>query len=229
MQRSRGWVWVIGVGALVWTFEASAEEAKAASSDAPAGVEEQRAGQRHQLALGLGLQGVALGGGAGAGAAGPLGGVPSPYLTTGFETRLAGPAWLLLEAHGSVGKDNGYGATGTQWSAGGALGVRLEHPVYDFVSVGGYGALVGSYSHAAYEGPGPEGEPWAFESNAFSVCAVFGVGLHFRASSFFGVRLGLELLRAGYSEVDEPLTNSGAAGAFAQLAASPRVALTFTF
>ena len=223
-MRTRSKV-VLGVGlALGLGLERAALADDAAPESAPpAGVEEVRSKQRYRLDLGMGMQGV------GVATTGALGGLSSPFARAGFEARLAGPAWLMLEAHGSVGTNEGYGSASSWWSAGGAIGVRLEQPVYDFVSVGGYGVVLGSYSRAGYAGPGPDGAPIGADSSAFSVGAAFGVDLHFRASSFFGVRLGLELLRAGYEESWDDWTGDGASGAFGRLTASPRVALTFTF
>lgn len=219
------------------------EAAPPPPSDAPSvatRVADERARQRYQLSLGVEMReqlgsigtgqlgGVGVGG-AGLGGAG-LGGLgrAHPTPTVGFEVRLGGPAWLMLQADGSAAAQEGQGATSSAWSAGAAVGLRLEEPVFDFVSVGGHGVVRGDLARSTYEGPGGGGTVARGEADSFAVGAAFGAGLHLRPTSFFGIRLALEVLRLGYRRSSESFSDETASGAFGQLTAAPRIELTFT-
>ena len=213
------------VGVIAGAARAEEPERPLPASDARS-VERERAEQRYQLNLGLGLQGASVGS---AGGLGGLGGLGAPYAKAGVELRISGPVWLIVEAHGGVSTSEDPGMSATSWSAGAALGVRLEQPVFDFVSVGGYGALIGDVAGASLEAALADGTAIAGDTSALAVGAAFGGGLHFRASSFFGVRLGLELLRGGYARSYDSSTDRVSSSGYAELRASPSVALTFTF
>jgi len=94
---------------LALTRMASAEEAPAVAAPgqgtgtAPS-VDEERARQRYQLSLGV-QRGFDVAPGNGGG----LGG--GPMTTADLAIRLGGPAWLVLEAHGGVASDEGYGVS----------------------------------------------------------------------------------------------------------------------
>jgi len=192
---------------------AEAEEQEAPTAVAPTEEKEsekdaKRPVDHHRLVLGMGYP-QAL-----AGSAGGLGSM-GPYGSAGYEARIAGPAWFMIAAHGGVSSFESSGVQSTTtWSIGGTTGVRLEAPVFDFVDVGGYGAFRGAASRAQ-------------DASAHFVGAVFGVGLHLRPTRFFGVRLGLEVLSAGYSH--SAYLHQVASAAYANLTASPSLELTFSF
>ncbi len=225
-MRARGWVTMMcgGIVALA-SADALAEEVDPQKRDeeraaAEARRAEERAKQKYRLDLGVGLDGVGVGAGAGP----ALGGLSSPYASAGFEVRMVGPAWFTLAATGGGSANGGYGQSSAWWSARAALGVRVEQPVFDFVDVGGFGHLTGSISADEYDaGAGGSGG-----SRSYSVGARAGLGLHFRATSFFGIRLDLQLLDAGYSRSLDN-NDEGSSGAYALLTAAPRVGMTFSF
>lgn len=205
--------WACGIALLSLPCAAEAEEQEAPTAVAPTEKKESEKDAKppvdhHRLVLGMGYPQLLAGS---AGALGSLG----PYGSAGYETRIAGPAWFMIAAHGGVSsyEDSSSGGT-TAWSIGGTTGVRLEAPVFDFVDVGGYGAFRGAASQAQ-------------EYSAYSVGAVFGLGLHLRPTRFFGVRLGLEVLSAGYSHA--AYMQDVARAAYANLTASPSLELTFSF
>jgi hypothetical protein len=201
------------------TAVAAGGEGRAEAGVMAAPEEPRNDGESVRLDLGLGLSGVTIVG-ATNGAAGTLGGGLFPAAHAGLEVHLAGPAWLAIRARGSYSAFGDGSQVSRAWSAGGTIGPRFETPVFDFLDVGGHVFVDASYSGSEVLIEGPQ-------ASTASVGGVAGASLHFRASRFFGVRLVLDVVRAGYAWTPGQIPE--AAHTYAQLTASPQIELTFTF
>jgi len=159
------------------------------------------------------LGSVGAGGVAGATSLGALAWVPA--VEAAFELHLSGPAWLFARASGSYHEDAMDDYKAQTWMAAGDLGLRLEAPIFRWLEAGGH-ALVGlGTSGSRVIGAG------AFDSMQNSwLRGVAGVGAHLRPTDFFGVRLSLDLLSAGYATYQMPQQNDDSI--FVALTAVPR-------
>jgi hypothetical protein len=180
---------------------------------------------RIQLGMALAIPGVGGVAGGNAGAVGAIGGYgfgPLPQAAIGIH--VAGPAWFVVGGHfgyhetrveGSDGSFDGQSVDG-----GGELGVRLEAPTFDWLELGGNLMLEASYA-------GTSGDHGEYESIRFG--GVAGVGAHLRPTRFFGIRMGLTLLRAGRAWQPAGAEGTSASSTYAELVAWPSAELTFTF
>ncbi len=205
--------WVVTAGAA--EAEGNGEARAKVQAEEPTGNTESV-----RLDMGLGLSGVTIvGTGNGGAGAGPLGGGLFPMASVGLEVHLAGPAWLVIRARGSYSSFDEAVQTWHAWSAGGTIGPRFETPVFEFLDVGGHVFFDASYSGMDV--------PYGVQESNLSLGGIAGGSLHFRPTRFFGVRLVLDVVRAGYAWTQGQ--TSEAAQGYAQLSASPQVELTFTF
>lgn len=201
------------VGAVVglWQAGASAEEQAAARRAEPPA-------EHVRLDLGLGLL-APTNSGSGGGGVGALGiTTVMPFTRATFEAHLAGPAWFLIAAQGGYEESSFNGDEGHHWLAALRIGPRFEARVIDEVEAGGYVLVEGALGHVEVEGYG---------ASNLQVGGVAGGSIHFRPTPLFGVRLAIDVLRAGYQrgvagEVD-------ASTGYVRLTASPSIELTFTF
>jgi hypothetical protein len=191
----------------------------------------ERDAQRYRIKLGVGINarlgGLAPGATAG-GSAGALGSL-SPIGSAGLDIRIDGPVWFVVSASGGVASYAKGAESSSAWRIEPAAGLRLETPVFDFVSVSGSGLANARFSRSSYDHVTGAGTSEGGASEGFSVGGTFAASLHFRPTSFFGVRLDLELLRIGYQRTYDSWTDAADSGAFGELNASPSVALTFSF
>ncbi|NUP05590.1 MAG: hypothetical protein HOW73_05970 [Polyangiaceae bacterium] len=145
-----------------------------------------------------------------------------PLAVAGVDVHMFGPAWLVLRANGNYADDELNGQSTKTYGVGGRIGVRLEAPLFDWLEAGGYGALQGQYSKQSSSGlTGP------LDSQTGWFGGVIGASAHLRPTRFFGVRLGLDVLRAGHawSTYGEESYESTSVA----FEPSPSVELTFTF
>jgi hypothetical protein len=180
---------------------------------------------RIQLGMALAVPGVGGVGGANPGAVGAIGGYglgAVPQAAIGIH--VAGPAWFVVGGHfgyheASVESPGG-SFDGRAIDGGGELGVRLEAPTFDWLEVGGNAMLEAGYA-------GTSSDQGEYES--IRVGGVAGVGAHLRPTRFFGIRMGLTLLRAGRAWQTAGAEGTSASNTYAELVAWPSVELTFTF
>ncbi len=177
-----------------------------------------------RIDLGMGASWATNGGGAVAGV-GTLGGVGpfTPFALISFEGHLAGPVWLVVRATGDYARQTYEDEVASAWSLGLQAGPRFEFPVASRVDVGGHVLLQGAYGRARQSLP--DGEDGSSET--VRVGGLAGTSVHFRITPLFGVRLAIDVLRAGYGWGNGGGTDWSSA--YAQLTADPSVALTFTF
>ncbi len=182
--------------------------------------------ERVRLDLGIGLTNV---GGTGGGL-----GAFFPTATVGVEGHLGGPAWLFATGSGYYGETDGSFGEGKGGYVDGAVGLRLEAPVFHWLEMGGYGVVRGAYWEATSSG-WEEGR-----DRSGSLGGALGASAHLRPTRFFGVRLGLEVLRVDYQEWGSEQRFQDADGRSSTLSdggdsvsvglvPTPSVALTFTF
>lgn len=173
--------------------------------------------------LGLGLPGAngagltSIGGGLGA-----AGGLTSSWIPTGevtLELRAVGPLWFVGRAIGSYHTASAQGfEVARSWSVGGQAGVRVEVPLLDWLEAGGHVLLGGNVARSAAE---------SYASSGYFVGGVVGASTHLRPTELFGVRLSLDILRAGHQSSSG--TGHDASGTFIELTATPHLELTFSF
>jgi len=175
--------------------------------------------------LGLSLSplgGLGAGVGAlGSGAAGGLGGLGGllPSVEATFELHLTGPLWGLARLSGSydaIGTADG--ERGNAWGVAGDVGLRLEPRLFHWLDAGGHFTIGARWAESDANG-------WHIASGTLRGLA--GVGAHFRATDFFGVRLSLDVLSASHSYTVGP--GDGVAATSIAFTAAPRAELTFTF
>lgn len=178
-----------------------------------------------RVRLDLGVTIMSLGGGNG-------GVAVWPSVHTGLEIRMAGPAWLIASGHASYREheldawDPTYSDESTSINGGGRLGVRLETPVFEWLELGGHATLGARYGRHDSLVNG--------DHESIDIGAQGGVGAHLRPKRFFGMRLGLDVVRAGRSwsrataqyDVRSEQTSSAA---YAEIIAWPTFEMTFTF
>jgi hypothetical protein len=207
---------------------ASAPAASTPAASAPAtapAAKPAAASERKEIArIDLGLSFPHVNGLATAGGLGGLGGLGGggmwlPTIEAAFELRIAGPLWALARISGSYTDSlaSGY----VRYAAGsfaGDVGARLEFPLFHWLDAGGHLLLGASDTESTDD---------YYHAKDLVLRGVAGVGAHFRATDFFGVRLSLDLLSASHEEASIPdyevHTNSIA------LTSTPRAELTFTF
>lgn len=190
----------------------------ASAAEAAAPNEPEVPTEHVRLNLGLGLLGPTNLGAGGAGV-GTLGATAlMPFTRASFEAHLAGPAWLVISAQGGYEESSFNGQEASNWLAALRFGPRFEARVVDKVEAGGYVLAEGVLGNAEVEGN---------RNSTIQVGGVAGASIHFRPTPLFGVRLAIDVLRAGYQR--------GASGAleassgYVRLTASPSIELTFTF
>lgn len=173
--------------------------------------------------VGLGIAGNLGGGGAVAG----LGG--GPLISTGVavEAHLAGPAWLVVRGSGGFTQWDTEGVASASSSfAGLRVGPRFEWRVIDYFDAGFHVQANGAVAHD--EGSASSGAD-AYDGDAYEVGGVAGGSIHYRATSVFGVRLAVDLVKAGYASSWNDTGKASVSAGYANLSPAPSAELTFTF
>ncbi len=198
----------VGMAVVVWQTEArTAEETPPPTEPLWESV---------RVDMGLGLMG-ATNAGAGIGTLGIASIMPMASLA--LEAHMSGPAWFVISARGGYSEQMRDDDTESgSWLAALRIGPRLEWPVVDRVEAGGYLLVTGSMGSYLYD--------YNEGADRLSIGGVLGGSIHFRATPLFGVRLGLDLVSAGYfvESSSETVTRG-----YAELSPSPSLELTFTF
>lgn len=199
-----------------------AEEARAEApaEEASRGVAPSRKEEPPTFRVDAGLE---LASGLGAGTAGPVAGPILPLANVGFEWRLRGPFWAFVRGGGGIVSSDQGAAQHLDWNAGGQVGVRLELPVLDWMDVGGH-LMVGASAARSEE---RLGEDVYWGASSLEAGGRLGVAAHLHPTTFFGTRLSLGLLDAGYAIVAQG--DQRASNAYAHVTARPAVELTFSF
>jgi hypothetical protein len=198
--------WTIGIE------DASAQDAVKEQAEADEA-------EHARIGLGLSLPNVTGAAGNIGGGAGVLGAL-APRGTASVEIHAAGPLWVSLGLTGAYSETEIEDVEGQSGTLGGRAGLRIETPVFEWLEAGGYGFFEGRYSF--FEG----GEAPGTQANQVFVGGDAGVAAHLRPTRFFGVRLGLEILRVGHSWANDRGENRSFQ---VELTAAPSVEVTFTF
>ncbi len=202
--------------------------ATAESGDAQ--VAARRRGQVFRVDLGLSLPSGAMGGAAAGLGAGPLGW--TPVVETAFELHLTGPAWGFVRARGSYRTNEDCCSRSFVWGAGGDVGVRVEAPLFPWLDLGGHVAVGAGVDHSRIDWGSDFSQTWALDA-----AGVLGLSAHLRPIDVFGVRLSVDIVSVGHSRSSWEGTLAGtgyvqradASSTYAQLTATPRFELTYTF
>jgi hypothetical protein len=170
--------------------------------------------------LGVGLPSPI--GSVGFGAPAPLGGVP--LLTATLERRLGDRLWAMVSGSGAYERAS-LGAESRAWSIGGSAGLRHALTPPEPIEVSWYAALEGSYARMDLLNVSEA------HTEAWSGGLRLGLALDKHFTDWFGLRLGLDVLRLGYQSATGSALLGGlqAESWFARVSLSPSFGVRFSF